>query len=114
MQILKGIIISSTEPSTTSSLWIKPVEGGVAFYAFNGGRWNILKPMEDNGTPSTDDDIPWEGGGSLGPNTVGSSEIVDGSVRAVDLNKEVADKLDDTYEESNEALYINGTKPNNT
>lgn len=51
------------------------------------------------------------GGGELGPDTVGTKEIIDGSVHIVDLNKEVKDKLDDTYVEGNESLYINGTKP---
>jgi hypothetical protein len=52
------------------------------------------------------------GGGELGPDTVGTDEIIDGSVQLVDLNKEVKDKLDDTYVQGDESLYINGTKPN--
>lgn len=53
------------------------------------------------------------GGGSCqpGPNTVGTEEIIDGSVKIEDLNKEVTDKLDDTYVNDSESLYINGTKP---
>lgn len=61
------------------------------------------------------------GGGGLGPHTVGHEElktdsvqtdnIVDGTVKLEDLNKEVSDKLDDTYVDNTESLYINGTKP---
>jgi hypothetical protein len=113
MHVLKGIVISSTEPPSTDVLWIKPVEGGEAFYTFEMGRWKVMKLMDDKGTPSTDDDEPYVpgGGGEVGPNTVGSAEIIDGSVRTVDLNKEVTDKLDDVYIQDNESLYINGTKP---
>jgi hypothetical protein len=72
-----------------------------------------MKVVDDKGTPSTDDDTPFEpgGGGQLGPDTVGTSEIINGSVLAEDLNKEVTDKLDDIYVQDNESLYINGTKP---
>jgi len=52
------------------------------------------------------------GGGELGPDTVGTDDIIDGSVRIVDLNDEVKDKLNDTYVPNDESLYINGTKPN--
>ena len=110
MQIFKSVALSTTEPPI-DVLWIKPVKGGVALYAFEG-YWKLLRIMDNNGTPGTDDDIPWEGGGGeLGPNTVGSEEIIDGSVKLVDLNDEVTDKLDDTYVEDKESLYINGTKP---
>ena len=72
-----------------------------------------MKVVDDKGTPSTDDDTPFEpgGGGQLGPDTVGTREIINGSVLTEDLNKEVTDKLDDIYVQDNESLYINGTKP---
>jgi hypothetical protein len=111
MQIFKGIALSTSEPPR-DVLWMKPVEGGVALYAF-AGYWKLLRIMDGHGTPSTDDDTPYNpgGGGKPDPNSVGSEEIIDGSVRLVDLNNEVTDKLDDTYVEDRESLYINGTKP---
>ncbi len=56
MQILEKIVISRTEPDSTNVLWIKPIKGGVCFYAFYMGTWNTLKIMNDKGTPSTEDD----------------------------------------------------------
>lgn len=52
-----------------------------------------------------------EGGGTLGPDTVGGSEIIDNSVGMVDLNTEVKDKLKNEYDSDNETLYLNGSKP---
>lgn len=113
MVIYDKIVEDKYEPQSTNVLWLKPVEDGFSFYRYKNGKWDALKLMNDKGTPSTDDDEPYTpgGGGELGPDTVGSQEIIDGSVRAVDLNKEVTDKLDDIYVQDNESLYINGTKP---
>jgi hypothetical protein len=58
------------------------------------------KPKEEGG-----------GGGTLGPDTVGSQEIIDNSVKMVDLNTEVKDKLKNEYDSDNETLYLNGSKP---
>jgi hypothetical protein len=111
MRVINKIMFSRTEPPYRDVIWAKPIEGGFTFYLFDG-RWKPMKVVSDHGTPSTDDDTPWEGGeGQLGPNTVGTGEIIDGSIRREDLNREVSDKLDDTYVEDNESLYINGTKP---
>ena len=52
-----------------------------------------------------------QGEGELGPNTVGTDEIIDGSITKADLNKEITDQLDDIYVQDMESLYINGTKP---
>ena len=60
MKILDKIVLSSTEPPWTSVLWIKPVEGGVAFYLYDNGKWRILRPMNDKGTISPDDDQPYD------------------------------------------------------
>ena len=69
--------------------------------------------MSGSETDSPEDDEPITpgGGGEVGPNTVGTDEIIDGSITQADLNKEVQDKLDDTYIQNEESLYINGTKP---
>lgn len=112
MRVLDHIVFSPTEPSSREVLWAKPMGGGFAFYLFDG-TWKPMKVVDNKGTPSTDDDTPFEpgGGGQLGPDTVGTREIINGSVLAEDLNKEVTDKLDDIYVQDNESLYINGTKP---
>ena len=113
MVIYDKIVEDKYEPQSTNVLWLRPVENGFSFYRYKNGKWDALKLMNDKGTPSTDDDepiVPGEGG-ELGPDTVGTEEIKDGSVRTADLNKEVTDKLDDTYVQNEESLYINGTKP---
>ena len=100
------------EPQSTNVLWLKPVENGFCFYRYKNGKWDVLKLMDDEGTPSTDDDEPiTPEGGEVGPDTVDSQAIVDGSIKKEDLDKEVQDKLDDTYVPNEESLYINGTKP---
>lgn len=112
MVIYDKIVEDKYEPRSTHVLWLKPVEDGFSFYRYKNGKWDALKLMNDKGTPSTDDDEPYTPGGrEVGPDTVGTEEIKDGSVRTVDLNQEVTDKLDDIYVQNNESLYINGTKP---
>lgn len=53
------------------------------------------------------------GGGQPGPDTVGTDEIIDGSVQEEDLSDEVKDKMRQTYSSENRTLYINGAKPQN-
>ena len=60
MVILNNIVLSQTEPPYTSALWLKPTEGGIGFYAWLDGKWQILKPMKDNGTPNPYDDEPYD------------------------------------------------------
>lgn len=111
MQILDKIVFSKTEPPVTNCLWLRPVAGGVALYHFDG-YWKILRIMNDHGTKSPDDDTPIDiHEGQLGPDTVGTEQIIDNSVMIEDLNDEVKDKLDDIYIHDDEALYINGSKP---
>lgn len=111
MRVIDKIVFSRTEPPYRDVIWAKPIEDGFAFYLFDG-RWKPMKVVNDQGTPSTDDDTPWEGsGGQLSPNTVGTEEIINGSIRREDLDSEVSDKLDDVYSQEDESLYINGTKP---
>ena len=56
MRVLKGIILSPTEPPSTDVLWIKPVQGGVAFYTHEG-FWDPLQIVNDMGTATPDDDV---------------------------------------------------------
>lgn len=56
MKVLDKIVFSKTEPPQTNVLWIKPVQGGVAFYLFDDGRWKTANIVNDMGTPTTDDD----------------------------------------------------------
>lgn len=113
MMIYDKIVESLYEPKATNVLWLKPVGSGFALYRYTNGKWEALRFMNDHGTPNTDDDTPYdgEGSGEVAPNTVGSEQLVNGSVMMEDLNEEVKNKLEDTYIEDNESLYINGTKP---
>ena len=114
MKVLQKIIVSPTEPPGTDCLWIRKVPGGVALYAFED-RWEKLRLMDDHDTLEYDDDTPIDieggGGGQLGPDTVGTDQIIDNSVMIRDLNDEVKEKIDHTYEEEDESLYIDGAKP---
>ena len=114
MRVINYIVLSPTEPSQTDVLWVKPMGGGVVFYLFDG-TWKPLKLVDSKSTSITSDDTIWEGGssggGQLGPNTVGSEEIINGSVKLQDLNKEVTERLEHSYDDDNEALYLDGTKP---
>ena len=47
-----------------------------------------------------------KGGGELGPNTVGTDEIIDNSVQMEDLNENVKDKIQKTYNEGDETLRM--------
>ena len=53
------------------------------------------------------------GGGQPDPDTVGTDEIIDGSVQEEDLSDDVKDKMTQTYSSENRTLYINGAKPQN-
>ena len=106
MQVLDKIVFSKTEPPSTSCLWIKPVQGGVALYLFEG-YWKILRLMNDHGTQTPDDDTPIEiHEGQLGPDTVGTEQIIDNSVIMDDLNDSVKEKIQKTYVEADETLHM--------
>lgn len=96
-----------TEPPVTDVIWAKPVEDGFAFYLFDG-TWKPMKLMDGHGTPSTDDDTPYTpgGGGELGPDTVGTREIINNSVQMEDLNDSVKDKIQKDYYEDDESLHM--------
>ncbi len=48
----------------------------------------------------------YAGGGSVGPSTVDSAAIIDGSIKIDDLSDEVKDKLQATVDEEDENVYI--------
>ena len=126
MIVLEKTVISSTEPRLTSVLWVKPIKGGgVSFYAFMNGRWESLdgvgatklSDLEDvdmegiedgqilkyrNGTWENEDDDS----GTPGPDTVGSEQIIDNSVEIRDLNDSVKNKIQKTYDISDESLSM--------
>ena len=110
MQILQKIVISPTEPPGTDCLWIRQVAGGVALYAPDGGVWAKLRLMDDHDTLEYDDDTPIDvqggGGGQLGPDTVGTEQIIDNSVLMDDLNDSVRDKIQKTYYQDDESLHM--------
>lgn len=56
--IYDKIVESKTEPLAKNVLWLKPVDGGFAFYRHYNGRWVPLKLMDDKGTVNPEDDTP--------------------------------------------------------
>ena len=144
MIILDKTVISPTEPPWTSVLWVRPVDGGVGFYVFMDGRWQLLKVMNGKGSTSPEDDEPydldgvgakkladledvdlasategqilkyngttWENedddSGTPGPDTVGTEQIIDNSVEMEDLNDRVKNKIQKTYDISDESLSM--------
>jgi hypothetical protein len=114
MVIYDKIVEDKYEPQSTNVLWLKPVESGFCFYRYKDGKWDALKLMNDKGTPSTDDDIPWEGGGSsitpgvpIPHDTVNSESIVDGSVQMEDLDDDLRSKIQQLYNKDDESLHVN-------
>ena len=107
MRVIDKIMFLPTEPPVTDVIWAKPVEDGFAFYLFDG-TWKPMKLMDGHGTPSTDDDTPYTpgGGGELGPDTVGTREIINNSVQMEDLNDSVRDKIQKDYYEDDESLHM--------
>ena len=106
MKVLQKIVVSSTEPPGTDCLWIRKVSGGVALYSFDG-KWEKLRLMDDHDTPEYDDDTPIDiHEGQLGPDTVGTEQIIDNSVEMQDLNDSVRDKIQKTYYQEDESLHM--------
>ena len=48
------------------------------------------------------------GGGQPGPDTVGTEQIIDGSVETEDLNKDVIDRMTHSYDAEGEGIKIGG------
>ena len=71
MIVLDKTVISPTEPPWTSVLWVKPVDGGVGFYVFMDGRWQLLRPMNGKNSISPEDDEPYDLDG------VGAKKLID-------------------------------------
>ena len=46
-------------------------------------------------------------GGEILPDTVGSEQIIDGSIRLEDLSSEITSSLNSNYNPNNETLYTN-------
>lgn len=99
--------ISETQPNATNICWAKPVDGGFALYLYFDGKWQVQRLMNNEGTYDPDDDKPIDiHEGQLGPDTVGTEQIIDNSVVMDDLNDSVKDKIQKTYVEDDEALHM--------
>ena len=113
--ILSKIVLQQLPPGDKRVLWVRPYEKGFALYAFYNGTWKPLMLTDNKKTISVHDDTPIEdpiGSSSmLGPNTVGSEQIVDNSVKLDDLNEEVRNLLSDIYTSDDETLYVDGSRP---
>lgn len=113
--ILSKMVLQQLPPSDRHILWARPFEKGFTLYAFYNGTWKPLLLTDSKKTISVHDDTPIEdpigSNTMLGPNTVGSDQIVDNSVRLDDLNEEVRNLLSDVYTSEDETLYVDGAKP---
>ena len=70
-------------------------------------KWKILRLMDDHGTANPDDDTPIDiHEGQLGPDTVGTEQIINNSVLEEDLNSTVRDKIQKTYYQEDESLHM--------
>lgn len=107
MIIYDKIVESIYEPRNTNVIWLRPVEGGFSFYRYQNGKWEILRLMNDHGTPDPEDDTPIDiHEGQLGPDTVGTEQIINDSVLEEDLNSTVREKIQKTYHQSDESLHM--------
>ena len=52
------------------------------------------------------DKVKGGGGGTPGPNTVGTDQIIDGAVEMEDLNDSVKEKIQKVYDEDDETLHM--------
>jgi hypothetical protein len=52
------------------------------------------------------------GGGTPGPNTVGTEQIIDDSVEMEDLNEDVKKNMTHTYDAENEGIKLGGLSGN--
>ena len=105
--IYDKIVEDTHEPRNTNVLWLRPVEGGFSLYRYKNDRWDILRLMDNHGTPNPDDDTPIDiHEGQLGPDTVGTEQIIDNSVIMDDLNDSVKSKIQKTYDISDESLSM--------
>lgn len=105
--IYDRIIFSRLQPNRTDVAWAKPVPGGFGLYLYFAGKWQPQRLMNDEGTINPDDDQPIDiHEGQLGPDTVGTEQIIDNSVIMDDLNDTVKEKIQKTYYENDEELHM--------
>lgn len=77
------------------------------------GYWKVMRLMDDHGTLNPIDDTPIDViGGQLGPDTVGTENIIDNSVLMEDLNSSVRDKIQKTYYQNDESLHMDYEEAN--
>lgn len=78
MMIYDKIVESVTEPQSTNVIWLRPTEGGFAFYRHKNGKWEVLRIMNTKESTTIDDDQPYDLDG------VGATKLAD--LQDVSLN----------------------------
>ena len=54
---LSKFYVNIEPPQSKKVLWIKPLQDGFALYIWFKDKWQLLKVLDDNGTPIIWDDI---------------------------------------------------------
>lgn len=104
-------VLNNLEPKSNNTLWLKPVSGGFAAYLREQGAYKPLKLVDDNDTPSTDDDTPVDpsegftgqiimNGQGISPDSEGNIDL--GTV--ITSHQDISGKADAEKVESIEAL----------
>ena len=60
MMIYDKIVESVTEPQSTNVIWLRPTDGGFAFYRYKNGKWDVLRIMNTKGSTTPEDDEPYD------------------------------------------------------
>ena len=113
MMRIKNAFISDVQPPITDGLWLKVVNGKVAFYLIEGGNPKPLQPVDDNNTTTPQDDTLAETTKKVKTDLIGSAldaktaNTING---AKTYAKDQADTLKGTAEDTAADLTLYGLK----
>lgn len=97
--------VSNNAPNVKEGLWIKPVAGGVALYYLEGGKWNPLVLVDDQGTASDADGVVQD---LIGTNNDNKNKNTIYGAKA--YAKDQADTLKGSAEDDKDTMTLYGLK----